>query len=203
MAAQHTSDSGLIQRPDELTIRDPRVLSKLFDPARYRVFRSLQTPRSVPQIAEHLGVPANGLYYHVRQLLDAGLIVQVNSRISGNHTERVYAHAAERMKLGGEIRMEEAASSIAVVLEEAFQEVSRALHSHEAGEFGDNPAGMFAWHTGALSEEKAQAFERRFEALVAEFAQAERASAGSETVRRHAMLGVFSPLPDREEGGST
>ena len=190
-------------RPDELTIRDPRVLSKLFDPARYRVFRSLKTPRSVPQVAEHLGVPANGLYYHVRQLLDAGLIVQVSSRISGNHNERVYAHAAERMKLGGEVRMEEAASSIAAVLDEAFQEVSRALHSHEAGEFGDKAAGMFAWHTGTLSEEKAQAFERRFEALVEEFAEAERASSGANGARRHAMLGVFSPLPHREEDAPT
>lgn len=46
---------------------------------------------SVPELAAQLGRRADALYYHVRALRKAKLLVQVESRRRGRHVEAVYA----------------------------------------------------------------------------------------------------------------
>jgi predicted transcriptional regulator len=70
----------------ELVVSDPTVLETLYDPLRYRLFRLLEEPRSVPELAAEVGVAANRLYYHVRRLVQSGLI----ELVPATGTERVY-----------------------------------------------------------------------------------------------------------------
>ncbi|MFA6985710.1 MAG: helix-turn-helix domain-containing protein [Arenimonas sp.] len=46
---------------------------------------------SVPELADHLGRPADALYYHVRALQRAGLLVEAGVRRRGRHDETLYS----------------------------------------------------------------------------------------------------------------
>jgi DNA-binding transcriptional ArsR family regulator len=49
---------------------------------------------SIADVARALGRPADGLYFHVRILLDAGLIVEKGERDAGLRTETLYSTVA-------------------------------------------------------------------------------------------------------------
>jgi DNA-binding transcriptional ArsR family regulator len=54
---------------------------------------------SVPELATQLGRPADALYYHVRALLRAGLLVEAGSRQRGRHHESLYSTAEPDRRL--------------------------------------------------------------------------------------------------------
>lgn len=56
---------------------------------------------SVPELADQLGRPADALYYHVRVLQHAGLLIDAGVRRRGRHSETVYSapQPGRRLKL--------------------------------------------------------------------------------------------------------
>ncbi len=55
---------------------DPAAMSELFKPARLEVYEGLQVagPSTIADLARRLGRPADSLYYHVKKLLDIGVV---------------------------------------------------------------------------------------------------------------------------------
>src|SRR5436190_2021792 len=84
------------------TLERPRAAGGLSSPAQVR---ALESPRrqeivdalaalgasSVAELADHLGRPADSLYFHVRKLLKVGVIRELELRKSGRHEWAVYA----------------------------------------------------------------------------------------------------------------
>ena len=91
----------------ELRLEDPAAVAALYDPLRYRIFRLLASPRTVAELAAEIGMPANRLYYHVKRLVDCGIVQQVDARASGRHTERIYGRVAERIRFSGDLELYE------------------------------------------------------------------------------------------------
>lgn len=69
---------------------------------------------SVPELAVHLGRRADALYYHVRALRKAKLLVPVDSRRRGRHVEAVYASPEPDKRLMLRYRPGESAASRAL-----------------------------------------------------------------------------------------
>jgi len=166
----------------ELHIDDPSVLAALYDPLRYRLFRLLEMPRSVAELAVEVDMPANRLYYHVRRLVDCGLVIQVDARPSGRHTERIYGRAAARIRFAGDLDVYTGGflRGIADELDAGLQTVA-----------GDAP-GSVSYHTVALTSARATELEARLRALIAEYAEVDSAEDESQ---RFGVLGVLAPLP--------
>jgi DNA-binding transcriptional ArsR family regulator len=165
---------------EELQIENPAVLAALYDPLRFRLFRLLQTPRTVAELADEIGEPANRLYYHVRRLLECGLIRQEGARANGRHTERIYAWAAPRVSFAGDldVRYEgRLLRGIADELEAGLQSASE-----------DDP-GLLSYHVVSLTPERARELERRLQGLIAEYEQLAQ-EPGAE---RYGVLGVLAP----------
>lgn len=75
-------------------IADPRQIRALRSTVRQDIVDTLQAlgSASVAELAAHLDRAADALYYHVRALLKAGLLVQLpEPRVRGRHREVVYA----------------------------------------------------------------------------------------------------------------
>jgi len=164
----------------ELEIENPAVLAALYDPLRFRLFRLLGTPRTVAELADEVGEPANRLYYHVRRLLECGLIRQEGARANGRHTERIYARAAQRIRFAGDLDVRydgRLLQGIADVLEAGLQ---------SAGE--DDP-GLLSYHVVSLTPERARELEERLQSLIAEYERLEDEPGAS----RYGVLGVFAP----------
>jgi DNA-binding transcriptional ArsR family regulator len=67
----------------------------LFKPQRVEVLRQLAEPRSCTEIGTALGQTPQRVYYHVKKLVDAGLVRQVSERrVRGIH-EGIYQAAAQ------------------------------------------------------------------------------------------------------------
>lgn len=73
-------------------IREPRQIAALGSPARQEVLDGLQVlgPCSIAELAESLGRAPDSLYYHVRKLERAGLVVTAGTRPAGVRTEALY-----------------------------------------------------------------------------------------------------------------
>ncbi len=170
---------------DELELNDPAAVKALFDPLRFRLFGLLRTPRSVPELARAVTLPADRLYYHVRLLVEAGLVQQVDTRASGRHTERVYGRTAERFTFSGELDL--AGES---PLRGITDEVENGIRAASA----EDPASV-SYHVYSLTDAQARELEARLRGLIAEYDDRGRAQKGT---RRFGVLGVLAPLPGQE-----
>jgi DNA-binding transcriptional ArsR family regulator len=168
---------------DELRIEEPSVLAALYDPLRYRLFRLLESPRSVAELAGEVGMPANRLYYHVRRLVDVGLVRQVDARASGRHTERIYGRAAKRITFAGDLDVGYEGG----LLRGIADELDEGLRRVGAGE-----PGAVSYHVVSLTLERARELEARLQALSAEYAEL----APEKEASRYGVLGVLAPLPE-------
>lgn len=75
------------------------LLAEVVHPQRGRIIRSLREPRTVAELAEHLGVPQTRLYHHVKRLEEAGLVRADATRRVGAATERRYCAVARRFEV--------------------------------------------------------------------------------------------------------
>jgi len=65
-------------------------LKALSDPLRLDIYVALSTPRTVTEVAHHLGLDRKALYHHVKILKNADLIQEVDSKFVKNLKEVVY-----------------------------------------------------------------------------------------------------------------
>ena len=80
----------------KLTAEQVECLSSTTRLAIFEAFSTLGES-SVLEIAELIGGPPTSLYYHVEQLLKAGLLVQTGSRQANTRVELLYKPASTRL----------------------------------------------------------------------------------------------------------
>jgi DNA-binding transcriptional ArsR family regulator len=84
----------------------------LLKPQRIEVLRQLAAPRSCTEVGHRLGQTPQRVYYHVRRLVDAGLVRQVAERRVRGITEGIYQAGARSFWLSPRLigRIEPAAA---------------------------------------------------------------------------------------------
>jgi len=84
-------------------IREPRQLRCLASAVRQEIVDTVQSlgSCSIAEMARLLGRPADGLYYHVKQLVDCGLLVEQGTEKNNRREEVIYAvpHLDHRMQI--------------------------------------------------------------------------------------------------------
>ncbi len=86
-------------------LQDPEQLRAIASPARQRIvaaFEALGTA-SVRDLAEHLDRSPESLYFHLRKLVDRGLVEDVGERQAGRRMERLYRLVAPRLRIAGDL----------------------------------------------------------------------------------------------------
>ncbi len=79
-------------RPKVQLITSPAVWRTMIAPARIEIIEAMRcaAPCAIAEIAELLGRPADGLYRHIRLLMQAGIVREVGFRKAGRRTEQVF-----------------------------------------------------------------------------------------------------------------
>ncbi len=78
-----------------MRVEDPKQIKAFSDPLRVRLLVNLAEGEATnQQLADRLGEPQAKVLYHLRFLLDAGLIVLVDTRIKGGNVEKYYRAVA-------------------------------------------------------------------------------------------------------------
>ena len=79
-------------RPKVQLITSPAVWRTMIAPARVEIIEAMRcaAPCGIAEIGELLGRPADGLYRHIRLLMQAGIVREVGFRKVGRRTEQVF-----------------------------------------------------------------------------------------------------------------
>lgn len=167
----------------------------LASPARLEIVEAMRPDEecSVATLAERLNRPPQALYYHVRQLVEAGVIEAAGEQKSGPRTEILYRIRAQRVAVAtnpaSKTSLGLAEEVIAVTLRRATSEARRALRT---GAVADLPSGAFIGRrmTGWLDDARLLRITRHLEAVERLLAEGRDRRIG----RRVAFTVVLVPL---------
>jgi DNA-binding transcriptional ArsR family regulator len=143
-------------------VSEPRQLKAFADPLRVRVIHLLNSEALTnQQLADRLGEPQAKVFYHLRFLLDAGLITLVEERVRGGNVEKYYRATARLYGLRP--GPDEPPTFAASMLESVLQEVAASEAT-----WPDQP---IEWENRRLrlSPPRAREFNRRLLDQLAEF----------------------------------
>lgn len=154
-----------MQRPKgTLVIDDVQTLKVVADPFRQELLGLIDGPRTVKELADKIGRPADRLYYHLSLLEKHGLVLADDERGS----QRRYRPAAEKIDIDPAIVIPPnvVADLIGGLLQRAHKEYIDAIREPE-------PDGvrrtLVAMHHIRLTEEERKEMSERLIALTAEF----------------------------------
>jgi DNA-binding transcriptional ArsR family regulator len=107
----------------------------LSDPLRIRLFEALwHGPRSAKELSAEIGLPPDRLYYHLRQLQQAGIVEVSQYRpLPSGKVERVYRRV-EAEPPGDASSPEEVAAFLGSVLDVTKADITAALMAKAAGQ---------------------------------------------------------------------
>jgi DNA-binding transcriptional ArsR family regulator len=90
---------------DILVLASYDEIAMTLQPLRYEILRLMREPMTVNVAAAHLKVSSQRIAYHVRKLLDAGLLDIVDRRKTGSSVERVLQATAVTFVLGDDFEL--------------------------------------------------------------------------------------------------
>jgi hypothetical protein len=186
-------------RPSSLVaiVKSSAVLAS---PVRIELIGALQThgPSSIGELAAHMSRPADGLYHHVRLLLQAGVIRQTEERKAGRHREAIYGLIAPRIGAAidpaSEVGRQAAVRAAQAALRMAAREFTTALLDCSTLETGKKFSGLRA------SRQKVWLTERALAQLQKSLQRIERFLNRENKRRRgqlHVLTTVLSPVVKR------
>ena len=126
-------------------VRDLRQLRALTSPVRSQLVQALQAVgrASAKELATLLGRLPESLYYHLRELVRVGLVVEVERRPSGRHPEAVYALVARDLSIDAEQRtkawLEQTARLVRLRLRAVERDFTAGLQRPELERRGSAP----------------------------------------------------------------
>jgi predicted ArsR family transcriptional regulator len=87
------------RRPQRYVLRKPSELEALISPLRHHLMRTLSNigPCAARDLAAEMGRSPESLYYHLKALEGAGLVVQQGNRIRNGRNEMLYASVAKKI----------------------------------------------------------------------------------------------------------
>jgi DNA-binding transcriptional ArsR family regulator len=167
---------------DRLVIQDREQLRVLLHPLRARIVTALAgTALSVKELAGILDLPPTKLYYHLRLLEKAGLVVAVGERRVGNLTECSYSAAAREFDVNRLFEAELASGrddpfegALRSILGAAQGSILRSYGQRQEArrskaEKGTDKSFTLGLSAKRLLPEEAKAFQARLSAITEEF----------------------------------
>ena len=180
-----------------LTLSDPRAGRALASPHRLEIIAALGDAGavSIAELARRLGRTPHSLYYHVKQLAAAGIVVPAEVRHRGRHDERIWTLVADRILLGAAAdgSGRDGSRAVDAMLRLTSRELQLALRRARSRR-GEGPSVIGLRMKGRLDE----ATLTRLRRLIAQMeAVIQRANRRGRTGRLYALTIVLTPTEDR------
>jgi len=180
----------------KLIIEDLETLKVVSDPQRLQILELMVLePRTVKQIATHLDVSPNKLYYHINLLEKHGLIRVVDTQLVSGIVEKHYRVSAEDITVADGLlsvsepeRADRVEAFITTVLDSTKEELIRSMKLRSTEE--SRQTALFLKEMAMMPEERAREFSKRLQDLIKEFTEND---ADTENVQSYALLAIFYP----------
>jgi predicted transcriptional regulator len=94
-----TAEEHTPPREGTLIVESDAHWEAITSPTRFEILEQMRSaaPCSVAELARQMDRPADGLYHHLRKLVDSGLIREVGQRPVGKQVEAIYDLAFDKM----------------------------------------------------------------------------------------------------------
>ena len=164
---------------------------------RLRILQGALEPVTVGVLAERFGVPKTRLYYHVNLLVDEGLLVEVDERMSGARVEHIYRTVARSFTPGPELLKnvddprQAARLAAGLALDPAKTESEAMIEKKLQGESTIGDVGRLLVR---FTDEEAEEFSRRLAEFCAEFQSQSSVSSDDGEKESYAFSFVFAPM---------
>jgi DNA-binding transcriptional ArsR family regulator len=151
-------------------------LRAIADALRIRILEALQDqPRTVTQIADLLGLPANKVHYHVRELERVGLLILAETRERGGILEKYYRPVAESIQVPKELLArgspDENIAAFAEILQHISDGALQAIRRKLAADPGGEQRISLSLDTPWLTNEELDRITGQLAALLKAYAQ--------------------------------
>jgi len=172
---------GETKKEGVFVIRDLETLKVVADPVRNQILEVLEKkPQNVKEVAEKLGLAPSKLYYHFNMLEKVELIKVVETRQVANLIEKYYMSTAAFIDIDHNLLnfqtsegKENIFTMVTSTVDTTREDLLRSLHARsyqlEQGAMGKPRSMMVTRYVSNLSDEKADEFHKRLDALLAEF----------------------------------
>lgn len=202
------------QPKDVLIIEDLDALKVIADPLRTQIIEILTfKPATVKQVADKLGLTPSKLYYHVNMLENAGFIVVVETRMVANMQEKYYRTVAKSFDLDDSLLsfqtdagQDSVHTALNNILDTTRDDMLRSLQARlfalDQGNTEKKIRWMLTRQTNYISEDQANEFMERLEALLKEFGQVTDTDETAVSSQNYACTIAFYPsiyYPDDKE----
>ncbi len=140
-------------------------LESLTSPVRQEIVDVLQAsgPASIAEVAGWLGRAADSLYYHIRRLVEVGLVIETDRRRTGRRDEAIFDVVGRPLRVKG-ASPDVIARTIAAVLRLTDRDLREALEgercSFEGSDRNTSAGRMKGWLTTADALEVHDLLER-------------------------------------------
>ncbi len=170
---------------EELILETAEQIRALAHPLRQRILNHLGTKAYTnKQLAVLLNESPARLHFHVRELLNAGLIELVEERPRGGVLEKYYQASARIIRLSPETHQAQRHEGLL----ESSLDAARQEYARAAAHFGTRPPDLRFTHFPVwLSSERLQRIQQHLDAINEETRQAE-AAGEAEPHEHHVML---------------
>ena len=191
----------MARTPKTFVLRRPEQLAALASPVRSRIIESLAVdgPSSVRQIAIRMGREPEALYYHIRALVDVGLVVLEGKRKVGRRAEAVYRIIATRLVLDTKQRSKAYIDAMAGTCSAMLRLAERSYRAAiDRGGFtldGPQRSLMVRRHATRLDRAGLAQLNRRLDRVAELFDGQDEAKGGDS----HALTIVLSQLSGRPD----
>ncbi|MBL8057117.1 MAG: helix-turn-helix transcriptional regulator [Anaerolineales bacterium] len=177
---------------DRFVIQDLETLKVVADPLRAQVLELLaHEPLTVRQVADRLGLAASKLYYHFGMLEKHGLIRVVSTRLVANVQEKLYRTVAidydvdkSLLSFSTPEGKENITTLVRTTVDATREDILRSFQARafrlEQGAAAQPRHVIISRALSRLSDEQAEAFGRRLQALLQEFGAADAAGPAHE-----------------------
>ena len=176
-----------------LTLVAPESLDALGSPHRLEIVSALADAgqASIAELAHRLGRTPHSLYYHVRLLERAGVLVLADTRRSGRRDERVWKLAGDRILVGATPESPRSIEMAAKAADSMLRLTSRELR---AAIGRTRPEAIGLRMKGRLGKSAV----RRVRRLVKELEEIFRNSKSEAPARVYALTVVLTPSGEKE-----
>ena len=189
--------------PERLVIDDPRQLAALASPVRLELLEQfgLWGPCAVADVAGRMERAPDSLYYHVRKLVELGLLEQVSERRKGSRLEALYRLPAKEIEIERRTKglaRQNTSKAIHAILRLAGRELDAALDDDLIEDEGPKRRLYGRRTRGRLSWKAIAEVNRHLGAIEACFAK-EAVRKGSQSGHSVALTLILTPGRAKEE----
>lgn len=176
------------------TVNSPKAVSSLTSPLRMEILQAFGTGDrlTVGDLAERVGKPRSSLYYHIRKLIEMGLLVEVERKLKGKKYESSFETASDRIIIQANTSTKPGREAMAKLIRsmtrQAARDFERALETHALD--GTKAADVGRRQRAWLTEDDVKKVDELFTKIEAICAKRRTKGKG----RLYSVTSLFVPL---------